>query len=508
MERLKQRNAALFAGNDSSSSTPTNTTPDQPIYLQQFSAATSLILDRMGKGTWKLSEALSGLSESELPSDKAAFVAAKTRLMENMSTSQNITGDGPLGLLQLPPDTPSTLASSSEVIEAQQRTLKRKRQDAEPIDFTQTTIAFPNPLPQTERYPPVSQTLSTATPIDIIKNEVSLEEPSPNPSATAPALLESPMSELRNSRNATVRRCNICHQSMSASEDRIVTCRRCNTSSHHHCVPSAKLTIKSGETLSDYLCDSCFRIEKKLGKLSSLGPLPRDNHDVDQLRKQRLAALPEDVQLPPKTKSVGFGGGNATDYQRTEYFYSKTKTELLNILSFCDQLQPQLLVDVLVSISKKHPELPIFDSPDWIAGIPSELSKPLSPSLLSSSYRRHRHGHTLQPKSRSRHKSLKKYFNPTSAAPSKSHRGSGMGEDGNDDDEDGQEEIDEEGEEETGEEPVPPTWPKAGEGLYAKLVPEVEDREFLVDAGDEEAFSQFLVDKLGKQVTEGEVVVA
>lgn len=48
---------------------------------------------------------------------------------------------------------------------------------------------------------------------------------------------------------------------------------------------------------------------------------------------------------------------------------------------------------------------------------------------------------------------------------------------------------------------LPPTWPRAGEGLYAKLPAEDEDREFLADDNDEEAFSHFMVDKMGKQMT-------
>jgi len=60
--------------------------------------------------------------------------------------------------------------------------------------------------------------------------------------------------------------------------------------------------------------------------------------------------------------------------------------------------------------------------------------------------------------------------------------------------------VEEEEEEEEEEDALPPTWPKAGEGLYAKLPPENEDRRFLEDENDEEAFSHFMVDKEGKQM--------
>ena len=60
----------------------------------------------------------------------------------------------------------------------------------------------------------------------------------------------------------------------------------------------------------------------------------------------------------------------------------------------------------------------------------------------------------------------------------------------------------EEEEEEEEEEVLPPAWPKPGEGLYAKLLPETEDRQFLVDQNDGEAFSHFAVDKMGRQIVE------
>jgi hypothetical protein len=56
--------------------------------------------------------------------------------------------------------------------------------------------------------------------------------------------------------------------------------------------------------------------------------------------------------------------------------------------------------------------------------------------------------------------------------------------------------------EEAEEDTLPPSWPKPGEGLYAKLVSELEDRAFLVDGNDEESFSHFMVDKLGRQIIE------
>lgn len=56
-------------------------------------------------------------------------------------------------------------------------------------------------------------------------------------------------------------------------------------------------------------------------------------------------------------------------------------------------------------------------------------------------------------------------------------------------------------EEQLVEEPLPQAWPKPGHGLYAKLPPERDDVT-LRDDNDEEAFSGFFVDRMGRQVVE------
>jgi hypothetical protein len=169
---------------------------------------------------------------------------------------------------------------------------------------------------------------------------------------------------------------------------------------------------------------------------------------------------------------------NTNCLQLTEYFLGKKKTDLLNILSFCDQLKPQLLVDIMISVSKKHPDLPIFDSPNWNAKTMSAITAKAKHSHQNSrSAPRSRHGHTvLESRTKNRHKISKKTIKitpviQTEESPLMDYRDS-----------------------------LPPMWPKAGEGLYAKLSPEDEDRAFLLDENDEEAFSHFGVDKFGKQI--------
>ncbi|GAO15535.1 hypothetical protein UVI_02020550 [Ustilaginoidea virens] len=187
---------------------------------------------------------------------------------------------------------------------------------------------------------------------------------------------------------------------------------------------------------------------------------------------------------------VGFCAGEASDFlvtlKRSRYFLKKTRAELLRILAYCDQIRPQLLSDILVSVSKKHPELPIFDSADWQRSVSDAPSSRASQALQGSrptGRPRHGHGHAAtNPTARQRQKNAKKAFKRLILAQSGPN-----------------EQADEEdayAEDET----LPPTWPKAGEGLYAKLPPETEDRALLMDENDDEAFSQFLVDKFGKPV--------
>lgn len=134
------------------------------------------------------------------------------------------------------------------------------------------------------------------------------------------------------------------------------------------------------------------------------------------------------------------------------------------------------MVDVLVSISKKHPGLPIFDSPDWASRFSDESTSSNPTNRLGDQT-----GHPLatSSKAKPRHKSLKKFLLETAGQVNS-------------------EEVLDLGEHDT----LPPTWPKAGEGLYASLVPEVEDREFLADAKDDEAFSHFMVDSRGRQMND------
>ncbi|KAJ4314993.1 hypothetical protein N0V84_008619 [Fusarium piperis] len=305
---------------------------------------------------------------------------------------------------------------------------KRKRESStDKVDFTQSTVAFP------------------------LAKETDTRQPS---------LQSRPKAQ-----------CLKCEGSAQTSQGPLATCAHCLRSWHHQCHSPA--IASEAMAASIFICAACAADQEQAVRLKGKSSHQRQ-YEVDRIRQKRLAALPRGV-VPAKPGLVGFYAGRAPDSSRTEYFDSMRKTDLLNVLSLCDQLKPNLLVDILVSVSKRHPDLPMFDSPDWEA----QLTTPSRVHKSSRHEEKPRHGHVLiSSKARSKQKTTKKILKRTrvieviTTAP--------------EDDDD----------------ILPPTWAKAGEGLYAKLAPETQDRSLLMDENDEESFSHFSVDGFGKQIME------
>lgn len=145
------------------------------------------------------------------------------------------------------------------------------------------------------------------------------------------------------------------------------------------------------------------------------------------------------------------------------------RRELLNILAFCDKLRPNLLVDLLASVTKRHPELPVFNSPDW-------------PSMLAADAPSRRNSLSIDPGHRTPQAGTPGAEGQASAtalkqaAPPKQTQTVDAADPWDDDDDF-----------------LPPSWPKEGEGMYAALPPEGEDTEHLVDRDEGGAFEGFLV---------------
>ncbi|KAF4983254.1 hypothetical protein FZEAL_1292 [Fusarium zealandicum] len=405
---------------------------EQLAYTHQFSSETSVILNRINASSRKGNgEQIGTTAVQELDATVPIREPASSTLQQ---TLQLAPGHGPASWGSVHAGT------------------KRKRDSSsEKADFTQDTIAFP-----------------------WSDQAASLHQP---------GLGTQPQGQQV--------QCSKCEGSAHMSQNGLVTCTRCLSSWHQQC-HSPTITGEA-TSASSFTCAACTADREESARLKGKSSQQRQ-YEIEKLRQKRLAALPRGV-VPAKPALVGFGAGQAPDAsvsptlcqgccqgynkvlltrpkKRAEYFESMRKTDLLNVLSLCDQLKPNLLVDVLVSVSKRHPDLPLFSSPDW------ETQTPATARTHNIS-NKPRHGHVLlSAKARPKHKTTKKILKRTrvieviTSAP------------------------------EEDEDVLPPTWAKADEGLYSKLPPEVEDREFLLDENDEESFSHFLVDGFGKQIME------
>ncbi|PFH57349.1 hypothetical protein XA68_15190 [Ophiocordyceps unilateralis] len=412
-------------------------TAERPsLYAPQFADSSSLILDRLRNA----------MAERGLSSDTGPETRRKDDTLVMPQNQQKRVGE--------PLSTPSL-----------QPSLKRKRtsESVDAVDFTQNSISLP-----------------------------------PLPAPASPQSAVVPLSQPKEAADETDRTCCVCLEALRGPEKTIVTCHVCRSSWHQLCVSA------SGQDAS-YLCAEC-KIASGYDKLQQGNSLHR-RQLVNRIRAKRLASLPAGV-VPAKPELVGFLARQASVAERTDYFCGKTSRDLLDILTLCDRLKPRLLVDVLVSVSKKEPDLPIFDDPAWRTNLPGRSplrSKPTLPSPQSP--RRPRpaalvlpNGKELKrPRGRPRNVLKQIIVSQTPEAGARSGSSGGEGE--------AVQRGPLAGPASTSTPPtvetdnsLPPTWPRAGQGLYAKLPPEDEERAFLIDHNDEEAFSHFMVDKLGKQV--------
>ncbi|KAF4336282.1 hypothetical protein FBEOM_9834 [Fusarium beomiforme] len=367
-------------------------------YTPQFSSETSIILSRLNSD-------------------------GQTGSIQN---SERNTATNLKDILTMP--TPAKAQDQSLLYSLNTGVKRKREQELNTIDLTQSTISFPWKIP--------SQNQQASTETQCTRQET---------------------------------QCSKCDG--SAQLGPLVTCIRCLVPWHQRCHSP---WIKNEDmTSASFICAGCTAAREQTIRLRGRVSQQRQL-EIDRLRQKRLSALPKGV-VPAKPHLVGFGGGQASDVSRAEYFESMSKTDLLNILSLCDQLKPNLLVDVLVSISKRHPDMPMFDSPDWDSQVLNTTR-----SAKSKHDEKPRHGHVLvnkaaKPKPKTTKKILKRtrVIEVITSAP-----------------------------EEDNVDILPPTWAKAGQGLYSKLLPETEDRLLLMDENDEESFSHFLVDGAGRQIME------
>ncbi|KAM0322019.1 hypothetical protein ACHAQA_009761 [Verticillium albo-atrum] len=258
------------------------------------------------------------------------------------------------------------------------------------------------------------------------------------------------------------RRCENCNSSAETPDNLLVACPVCDWSWHQRChepeIGAASVRdrarFKCEECVGEGLAIDAYRLDKlQQDQVSSRGAA-----DVEKLRSARLAELP----AFNKPELIGFKAGDADRETRRAYFSSLKRTDVINLLLFSDAIKDGLLIDVLVSMSKKHPNLPLFSHPDWAAALvaPTSLQRPLPPKA-----RQPAKPVTKRPKT----SAIRKVQETETIA------------------------------DQPDEEPLPGIWPEAGIGLYSKLPPEQPD-PILLGQNDEEAFSGFMVDRNGRPV--------
>ncbi|KJZ78377.1 hypothetical protein HIM_02415 [Hirsutella minnesotensis 3608] len=413
----------LASKGEAASSQPTSA------YKPQFAATGSSILNRLQRSK----DALNGM-KSKNPSPMPAGKESQQRI-STMAMPKPVSQQTPLAW----PDI------QRRFLQYNAPNLKRKRESSlEETDFAQNTIPFRAPAARLESTPSSPQPITTVF-------------------SHAP-------------------KCQKCSSNAYSPENDLVFCFACKAASHLQCLPSITELVDT----KNHLCREC---KVNAPAVNQVGPgSPEENERrrlVNKVRGKRLSNLPAGV-VPAKPELVGFFAGQASDAERSKYFYTKKKTDLLNILSLADQLKPQLLVDILVSVSIKHPDLPIFDDPSWKANVSNRASSIKTKTAIQNARNVNQSksgavsAHAKERRAKGRPKLIKQvHVADLDARGTEDGVGQGVV---------------------PVEHSLPPTWPRAGEGLYSKLPPEDEDKAFLADENDEEAFSHFMVDKSGKQV--------
>ncbi|RDA96023.1 hypothetical protein CP533_5804 [Ophiocordyceps camponoti-saundersi (nom. inval.)] len=452
-----------------------------PIKLSESQPTVRTAPPMLGQHTEELLEEHLGLSQAEIGRLKQEGVANERRIIiHDRCSSSSIMDDQRVSPAPKAAYEPQFGQVNCLILhrlhKVTDKTRAETRSEANTLSmpFEQQDIAT---KPSLKRRP---ESGSTESRLDPTQSTVLL----PTPAACKPVLEEEAVNGL----------CRACLETLGKA---CVTCHLCRGSWHRSCA------VTSAAKSPSYLCAEC---RLAVGEVDD-ETLLHDRHLlVEKIRARRLVG-----RVPAKPHLVGFLAGQASESEernkRIEYFRGKKRTDLLNVLSLCDQLKPRLLVDVLVSVSKKHSDLPMFDDPSWRWNLPSSKPSPQQnpnrprPSLVSSTDKVFK-----RPRGRPRNSTKQTTVSETppqaEMRPVDKRSGAGDAAQGKDalaaspyrvaSNSDLSIAVSENS--------LPPTWPRAGQGLYAKLPPEDDDRSFLVDGNDEEAFSHFLVDKLGRQV--------
>ncbi|KAF4581043.1 hypothetical protein GQ602_007180 [Ophiocordyceps camponoti-floridani] len=327
--------------------------------------------------------------------------------------------------------------SNSLILDRLHKATTKQRLDPQP---TSNTLA----MPQEKQQPPPPQSTSTPSPPSAGLKRKRVSGPAVDVSQSTlpwPSPLLPPVSQLRGA-DETGGRCCSCLEMLAGGKKKagVVSCHVCRGACHQSCVEGRGSTS---------LCAEC-RLEQRGDSI--------DRKLIEELRRKRLAGLPSGL-VPSRPELVGFLPRMASEGEIAEYFSNKKTADLSR-----PRQGPSLAPGKEIKKPRGRPRGTTKHAivPDTSAAGVRSVSRGGSGGEACPT-------RTVDSVSAA----------AASSAPAPEPKA-----------------VDDENKDES----LPTTWPRAGQGLYAKLASEKEDGALLVDDDDEEAFSHFLVDEFGKQV--------
>ncbi|EPE26856.1 FYVE/PHD zinc finger [Glarea lozoyensis ATCC 20868] len=270
--------------------------------------------------------------------------------------------------------------------------------------------------------------------------------------------------------------CKRCGRGQSPQSNQIVFCDGCNLAWHQMCHDPPILPETVKDESAPWFCSDCNRKKGNKGAGSELRLTSWQGRSEEEVGNASLGTL----QI-------------ANPYQKRSYFNSLPHAQLVNLLIQATVLHPNIpifpqIFDVL------HSQAQRAQSSDRRANSHSQQSVP--PSATASLFSRaeaHPNGQInfirkIQPGQASPASALSpsQSLNHASSAPPVINAPGG----------DSREST-----------PASPPYPKPGNGLMAKLGPDEEDMDWLVDSNDFEAFSHTIYDEHGERVGDNGVTV-
>ncbi|KAE9376471.1 hypothetical protein N431DRAFT_400669 [Stipitochalara longipes BDJ] len=455
-----------------SSDTPMSDSP--PKYVPQFSAATEMILKRINSGV-SGSSSLSSIGITGTPPGyedmrRSVLMGMKTTLNMEMPTTPINTGrrsGGSGSKAQRASATPSGSAAGSASggkgkgsakskgrAGTKRKRVKDESESTEESDGNMSKLGGDSDSDVSEEATELPKITQSGRQVN-------------KPAQFIPAAYESASKRRAPSKRTQEQAlCKRCGRGHSPQSNMIVFCDGCNLGWHQMCHDPVVSEEAVKDELSPWFCSECSR------------------------KKGIKSKTPESV------RGVSWQGKSADEKR-----------------AYLSSLPHQQLVSLLLQATVLHPNLPIFPATNNVqAYVPSRPSsaaaptrtnvypqQPFPPSATATAglfsraeanpnapinfIRKIQPGQT-PPASSSF--SQPSFTHASSAPPTLAAQG---------------------GEESRDSTPASPPYPKAGNGLMAKLGPDDEDLEWLVDSNDFDAFSHVVYDQNGEKAEENGIVV-